>query len=60
MLCLIKDRSWDIGNGNMKEDERGSFTYTGKKEESVIDYTYRHSIPRPSIKEWRLSNIRQK
>lgn len=37
LLSLIEDREWEVGNGNLRGDERGEFTYTGGKEDSVID-----------------------
>lgn len=38
LLSLIEDREWEVGNGNLRGDERGEFTYTGGKGDSVIDH----------------------
>lgn len=38
LLRLIEDRGWEVGNGNLRGDERGEFTYTGGRGDSVIDY----------------------
>jgi len=37
-LSLIEDRGWEMGNGNLRGDERGEFTYTGGRRDSIIDY----------------------
>ena len=34
----LEERGWGILNGTMKGDERGEFTYTGARGETVIDY----------------------
>jgi len=34
----VKDRVWDITNGNMKADEKGELTYIGGRGESMLDY----------------------
>lgn len=38
LLDFIKERGWFIMNGNTEGDERGEWTYTGARGESVIDY----------------------
>lgn len=38
-LCnFIKERGWSILNGNIRGDEEGEWTYTGRRRDSVIDY----------------------
>lgn len=38
-LCIFfEEQGWTILNGNIKGEERGEWTYTGGRGESVIDY----------------------
>ncbi|KYN12146.1 hypothetical protein ALC57_15690 [Trachymyrmex cornetzi] len=38
LVEVIRERGWSILNGNVKGDEKGNWTYTGGKGNSVIDY----------------------
>ncbi|KYN10025.1 hypothetical protein ALC57_17859 [Trachymyrmex cornetzi] len=33
-----EEKEWSILNGNVKRDEKGNWTYTGERGDSVIDY----------------------
>ncbi|KYN10442.1 hypothetical protein ALC57_17416 [Trachymyrmex cornetzi] len=38
LVEVIREKGWSILNGNVKGDEKGNWTYTGGKGDSVIDY----------------------
>ncbi|KYN22487.1 hypothetical protein ALC57_05111 [Trachymyrmex cornetzi] len=38
LMEFIREKGWAILNGNVKGDEKGNWTYTGGRGDSVIDY----------------------
>lgn len=38
LVRFLKERGWGILNGCMDGDEEGEYTFTGGKENTVIDY----------------------
>lgn len=38
MLKFMEEKGWKIYNGNIEGDKEGEFTYTGGRENTVIDY----------------------
>lgn len=49
MLERIEEVGWEIFNGGTKGDEEGEWTYTGAREESVIDYVIENRVVRDKI-----------
>lgn len=45
----IKERKWDILNGNINGDEKGEVTYIGARGTSVIDYAITSTETRGKI-----------
>lgn len=45
----MKERKWDILNGNINGDEKGEVTYIGARETSVIDYAITSTETRGKI-----------
>ncbi|XP_024884581.1 trichohyalin-like [Temnothorax curvispinosus] len=37
-LGMLEERGWEVGNGNMRGDEEGEWTYSGGRGTSVVDY----------------------
>jgi hypothetical protein len=38
LVSLVEERGWDVLNGNCIGDEKGEYTYSGSRGETVIDY----------------------
>lgn len=38
LVEFLEERGWGIFNGSIKGVERGEYTFTGGKENTVIDY----------------------
>jgi len=38
LIEYIKERGWSIVKGGIRDDEKRNWTYTGGREESVVDY----------------------
>lgn len=50
MVRCLEEKGWGILNRNIKGDEEGEYTYTGGKENTVIDYVIGNGEVREKIR----------
>ena len=55
-MNFIVEMGWSIFNGDMRGDEEGEWTFTGEKENTVIDYVIGNKECREKVKRLRVGD----
>ncbi|KMQ86858.1 hypothetical protein RF55_14049 [Lasius niger] len=57
LIGRLEEVGWEIMNGGVTGDEKGNWTYTGGKGQTVIDYVIGNGELRGALGNWRLGIV---